>query len=79
MLQLEAFAVVISKLDEDLRRPKLQFVGSCRNKPDEERLQKLKDKTVELKLEEDVEFYKNLTYKYANNISYLFTLLFNFC
>lgn len=63
MLQLEAFAVVISKLDEDLRRPKLQFVGSCRNKPDEERLQKLKDKTVELKLEEDVEFYKNLTYK----------------
>ncbi|XP_021892710.1 GDP-Man:Man(3)GlcNAc(2)-PP-Dol alpha-1,2-mannosyltransferase [Carica papaya] len=62
MLQLEAFSVVISKLGEDFPRPKLQFVGSCRNKSDEERLQKLKDKAVELKVAGDVEFFKNVMY-----------------
>ncbi|KAK3229351.1 hypothetical protein Dsin_001232 [Dipteronia sinensis] len=62
-LQLEAFSVAIKKLDQDLPRPKLQFVGSCRNKSDEERLQNLKDKAVELKVDGDVEFHKNVMYR----------------
>ncbi|KAJ4979033.1 hypothetical protein NE237_009813 [Protea cynaroides] len=62
-LQLEAFSLAIRKLDKDSRRPKLQFVGSCRNEADEERLQKLKHKAVELKVEKDVEFHKNLMYR----------------
>ncbi|KAF3433393.1 hypothetical protein FNV43_RR24495 [Rhamnella rubrinervis] len=62
-LQLEAFSVTIGKLDADLPRPKLQFVGSCRNKSDEERLQNLKIKAVELKVDADVEFHKNITYR----------------
>nr|POE86365.1 gdp-man:man(3)glcnac(2)-pp-dol alpha-1,2-mannosyltransferase [Quercus suber] len=48
-LQLEAFSVALKKLDADLPRPKLQFVGSCRNNSDEERLQNLKNKAIELK------------------------------
>lgn len=44
-------------------RPKLQFVGSCRNKSDEERLQNLKNKAIELKVDGDVEFHKNLMYR----------------
>ena len=46
-------------------RPKLQFVGSCRNKLDEERLQNLKKLATELKVEEDVEFYKNVMYRFV--------------
>lgn len=63
-LQLEAFSVALKKLDADLPRPKLQFVGSCRNKSDEERLQNLKNKAIELKMDGDVEFYKNLMYRF---------------
>ncbi|XP_015867003.2 GDP-Man:Man(3)GlcNAc(2)-PP-Dol alpha-1,2-mannosyltransferase [Ziziphus jujuba] len=62
-LQLEAFSVAIGKLDPYLPRPKLQFVGSCRNKSDEERLQNLKNKAVELKIDADVEFHKNIAYR----------------
>ncbi|KAL4614260.1 hypothetical protein ACB092_07G041400, partial [Castanea dentata] len=62
-LQLEAFSVALKKLDADLPRPKLQFVGSCRNNSDEERLQNLKNKAIELKVDGDVEFYKNLMYR----------------
>ncbi|RVX03115.1 GDP-Man:Man(3)GlcNAc(2)-PP-Dol alpha-1,2-mannosyltransferase [Vitis vinifera] len=62
-LQLMAFSVAIRNLDADLPRPKLQFVGSCRNKSDEERLQNLKDKAIQLKLEGDVEFHKNVMYR----------------
>lgn len=62
-LQLEAFSEAIRKSDVDLPRPKLQFVGSCRNKSDEERLQKLKDKAIELKVDGDVEFHKNVMYR----------------
>ncbi|XP_031264212.1 GDP-Man:Man(3)GlcNAc(2)-PP-Dol alpha-1,2-mannosyltransferase isoform X2 [Pistacia vera] len=62
-LQLEAFSLAIRKLDADLPRPKLQIVGSCRNKSDEERLQNLKDKAVELKVDGDVEFHKNVMYR----------------
>ncbi|KAL9421706.1 hypothetical protein AB3S75_034055 [Citrus x aurantiifolia] len=62
-LQLEAFSVALRKLDADLPRPRLQFVGSCRNKSDEERLQSLKDKSIELKVDGNVEFYKNLLYR----------------
>ncbi|TYH89956.1 hypothetical protein ES332_A13G017500v1 [Gossypium tomentosum] len=62
-LQLEAFSIAIKKLDEHSRRPKLQFVGSCRNKSDEERLQNLKDKAVQLNIQDDVEFHKNVMYR----------------
>lgn len=44
-------------------RPKLQFVGSCRNKSDEDRLQNLKDRAAELGVAGDVEFYKNIKYR----------------
>ena len=64
-LQLEAFSVAIGKLNADLPRPKLQFVGSCRNKSDEERLPNLKNKAVELKVDADVEFHKNIAYRSA--------------
>jgi len=64
-LQLEAFAKALHKLDPGLPRPKLQLVGSCRNKGDEDRLQKLKELAVELKVENDVEFHKNIMYRYA--------------
>ncbi|KAK9989570.1 hypothetical protein SO802_029809 [Lithocarpus litseifolius] len=62
-LQLEAFSVALKKLDADLARPKLQFVGSCRNNSDEERLQNLKNKAIELKVDGDIKFYKNLMYR----------------
>ncbi|XP_052199828.1 GDP-Man:Man(3)GlcNAc(2)-PP-Dol alpha-1,2-mannosyltransferase [Diospyros lotus] len=62
-LQLESFSVVIKKLDANIPRPKLQFVGSCRNNADEERLQNLKNLAIELKVEKDVEFHKNLMYR----------------
>ncbi|XVE99795.1 hypothetical protein REPUB_Repub03eG0231700 [Reevesia pubescens] len=62
-VQLEAFSLVLKKLDADLPRPKLQFGGSCRNKSDEERLQNLKEKAVELNIYEDVEFHKNVMYR----------------
>lgn len=41
-------------------RPVLQFVGSCRNQFDEDRLQKLQDKAVELKIDGDLQLYKNV-------------------
>lgn len=62
-LQLEAFSVALGKLDADMPRPKLQFVGSCRNKSDEERLQNLKNKATELDVDGDVEFFKNVMYR----------------
>ncbi|RYR03217.1 hypothetical protein Ahy_B06g082071 isoform C [Arachis hypogaea] len=62
-LQLEAFLVAVKRLDSSLPKPRLQFVGSCRNKSDEERLQMLKDKAIELNVNEQVEFHKNVTYR----------------
>ncbi|XP_059664736.1 GDP-Man:Man(3)GlcNAc(2)-PP-Dol alpha-1,2-mannosyltransferase-like isoform X2 [Cornus florida] len=62
-LQLEAFSIAVKNLDVDLPKPKLLFVGSCRNKADEERLQNLKDQAIELKVADYVEFYKNLMYR----------------
>ncbi|KAG8380839.1 hypothetical protein BUALT_Bualt06G0058200 [Buddleja alternifolia] len=62
LLQLEAFALAIKNLDANMPRPKLQFVGSCRNEADEKRLQHLKDRASELKLDSDVEFHKNVNY-----------------
>nr|GFD47387.1 GDP-Man:Man(3)GlcNAc(2)-PP-Dol alpha-1,2-mannosyltransferase [Tanacetum cinerariifolium] len=35
----------------------------CRNDADEARLQNLKELAIELKVEDDVEFYKNVTYR----------------
>ncbi|CAL9121653.1 unnamed protein product [Musa acuminata var. zebrina] len=60
-LQLEAFAQSVGILDQDMPRPKLQFVGSCRNKQDEERLQKLKERCRELNLDNFVEFCRDAT------------------
>ena len=47
-------------------KPKLQFVGSCRNNSNEERLQMLKEKEIELNVDKQVEFYKNVTYRLAD-------------
>lgn len=69
-LQLESFAVAIRKLDEGVTRPKLQFVGSCRNQSDEARLENLKTKATELRVDADVEFYKNVTYRSVSNITF---------
>ncbi|KAK1291889.1 GDP-Man:Man(3)GlcNAc(2)-PP-Dol alpha-1,2-mannosyltransferase [Acorus calamus] len=62
-LQLKAFALAIQRLDPNMSRPKLQFVGSCRNKGDLDRLQRLKDKSIEFNLEDDVEFHKDIKYR----------------
>ncbi|KAJ1257848.1 hypothetical protein BS78_10G027800 [Paspalum vaginatum] len=62
-LQLEAFALALQRLDPDFPKPKLQFVGSCRNKEDLERLQKLKDRSIELHIDELVEFHKDISYR----------------
>ncbi|KAK4253142.1 hypothetical protein QN277_010750 [Acacia crassicarpa] len=62
-LQLEAFSAATKRLDSTMPKPKLQFVGSCRNSLDEERLQVLKEKAMELNVDKQVEFYKNLTYR----------------
>jgi alpha-1,2-mannosyltransferase len=40
-------------------------VGSCRNKSDEERVQNLKNKAIDLRVDGDVEFYKNLMYRFV--------------
>ena len=75
MLQLEAFSLALEKLGSGVPRPKLQFVGSCRNESDEERLQKLKDRAVELKVDGDVEFYKNAMYRYL--LKALYSILYS--
>lgn len=64
-LQLEALAIAIKKLEPDLPRPKLQLVGSCRNEADEKRLQNLKDLAKILNVENDVEFHKNVMYRFG--------------
>ncbi|KAG2630319.1 GDP-Man:Man(3)GlcNAc(2)-PP-Dol alpha-1,2-mannosyltransferase-like [Panicum virgatum] len=61
-LQLEAFALALTRLDPHFPKPKLQFAGSCRNKEDLERLQKLKDRAFELHIDEIVEFHKDISY-----------------
>lgn len=67
-LQLEAFALALTRLDPDFPKPKLQFVGSCRNQEDLERLQKLKDRAIELHINELVEFHKDISYMYVFNL-----------
>ncbi|KAK4799826.1 hypothetical protein SAY86_025191 [Trapa natans] len=62
-LQLEAFSLAVKKLDHNLPRPKLQFVGSCRNKSDENRLEELKRRAADLGVQSDVQFYKNIKYR----------------
>ncbi|KOM25268.1 hypothetical protein LR48_Vigan66s002100 [Vigna angularis] len=62
-LQLEAFSAAIKRLDPTLPKPKFQIVGSCRNKSDDDRLQMLKKKAIELNISEQVEFHKNVTYR----------------
>lgn len=55
--------LAVQRLDSSMPRPKLQFVGSCRNKEDKERLQKLKDRASELNMEELVEFHRDVSYR----------------
>ncbi|CAN6458422.1 unnamed protein product [Victoria cruziana] len=62
-LQIEAFALAIKKLQADAPRPRLQFVGSCRNSEDKKRLSQLKEKCTQLNIEEDVEFHEDLKYR----------------
>ncbi|KAI4373888.1 hypothetical protein MLD38_011950 [Melastoma candidum] len=62
-VQLEAFALACTMLDREMRRPKLQLVGSCRNKSDEDRLESLKQIAMQLNIAEDVEFHKNIAYR----------------
>ncbi|XP_078177983.1 GDP-Man:Man(3)GlcNAc(2)-PP-Dol alpha-1,2-mannosyltransferase-like isoform X2 [Carex rostrata] len=68
-LQLEAFALALERLSSESesgiikKTPKLQFVGSCRNKDDENRLQKLKERSTELHLDDFVEFHSNVLYR----------------
>jgi alpha-1,2-mannosyltransferase len=62
-LQLEAFALALQRLDSDFLKPKLQFVGSCRNKEDMERLQKLQNRSMELHIDDLVEFHKDVSYR----------------
>lgn len=41
ILQHEAFVIALRELSVGLPRPKLQFVGSCRNKEDEDKIAKI--------------------------------------
>ncbi|CAL9179747.1 unnamed protein product [Musa hybrid cultivar] len=69
-LQLEAFAQSVGILDQDMPRPKLQFVGSCRNKQDEESLQKLKERCRELNLDNFVEFCRDAANRPSDSKEY---------
>ncbi|KAG1347869.1 hypothetical protein COCNU_06G016980 [Cocos nucifera] len=62
-VQLEAFSLAVQRLDNNLPRPKLQFVGSCRNKEDQARLKKLKDRSRELNMDDYVEFHQDVMYR----------------
>ncbi|OAY80011.1 GDP-Man:Man(3)GlcNAc(2)-PP-Dol alpha-1,2-mannosyltransferase [Ananas comosus] len=62
-LQLEAFSLAFQTLEPKCHRPKLQFVGSCRNEEDLDRLQRLKERTRELNMDEYVEFHKDVMYR----------------
>ncbi|PKA56957.1 GDP-Man:Man(3)GlcNAc(2)-PP-Dol alpha-1,2-mannosyltransferase [Apostasia shenzhenica] len=62
-LQLEAFALAFQRLAASMPKPKLQFVGSCRNKEDQVRLQNLKNRCMELNMEKYVEFHKDVKYR----------------
>lgn len=62
-LQLEAFALAIQRLDPGAPKPKLLFVGGCRNISDQERLNELQNKSTELNMEEYVEFHRDVLYR----------------
>ena len=79
---MEAFALALQRLDSDILKPKLQFVGSCRNKEDLERLQKLQNRSMELHIDELVEFHKDISYRSCcqttvKNFSPIFIYLIN--
>ncbi|KMZ59132.1 GDP-Man:Man(3)GlcNAc(2)-PP-Dol alpha-1,2-mannosyltransferase, family GT4 [Zostera marina] len=61
-LQLEAFSLAIQRLDSGSPKPKLVFVGGCRNISDQERLNDLQNKSIELNMEEYVEFHRDISY-----------------
>ena len=70
VIQLESFAIAVRRLElEALDHsdaqivPRLQFVGSCRNKEDQDRLLGLKMKCVELGISKHVDFFENASYK----------------
>lgn len=62
-LQLEAFSLAIQRLDSGSPKPKLVFVGGCRNISDQERLNDLQNKSIELNMEEYVEFHRDISYR----------------
>lgn len=69
-MQLEAFAKVIQKLDagnfperSSSGSIQLKLVGSCRNKEDEDRVEKLKLRCIDLGIAEHVEFLVNVPYR----------------
>lgn len=68
-IQLEAFAIAMKRVNmEAPEHPDVQFVrrlqivGSCRNKEDEERLLHLRKKCCELGIDKQVEFRENVNY-----------------
>ncbi|KAJ7532229.1 hypothetical protein O6H91_14G078300 [Diphasiastrum complanatum] len=73
-LQLEAFAAALQHLgcqhvgeveeaeQTNSKSPRLKLVGSCRNREDLERLQGLKRKCQELGIQDQVDFYENVSY-----------------
>ncbi|KAL6012894.1 hypothetical protein ACLOJK_003383 [Asimina triloba] len=56
--QLDAFSLVFQRLEEGLPRLKLQLVGSCQNREDQERLENLKAKCIKLNIRDDAEFHE---------------------
>ncbi|KAH9330314.1 hypothetical protein KI387_002422 [Taxus chinensis] len=69
-IQLEAFAIAVKRVKleasdhlDALVVPRLQLVGSCRNKEDQDRLLGLKTKCVELGISDQVDFFENVSYK----------------
>lgn len=69
-MQLEAFTRVIQELNtgdfsEKTRTGSVQLklVGSCRNKEDEDRVEKLKLRCLELGIAQQVEFLVNVPYR----------------
>ncbi|XP_057818642.1 GDP-Man:Man(3)GlcNAc(2)-PP-Dol alpha-1,2-mannosyltransferase isoform X2 [Cryptomeria japonica] len=69
-IQLESFAIAVRRVkleapdQPDVQIiPRLQLVGSCRNKEDQNRLLGLKMKCVELGISKHVDFFENASYK----------------
>lgn len=68
-LQLSAFQLALGMARQDeLPRPRLKLVGSCRNAEDEQRVEKLKQMCFQLGIDEDVDFCVNVPYRVLVNM-----------